>query len=144
MDQQFDGSLALLLWRAEHVLRSHIETSTAVTRLTLPQLVALAELASQPGLSAAELARRMPITPQAVSTLVTRLEAYGYVTRCPSVVRNQPLELSDTGRAALEQALALFSDVEDRFFSPLDEEQRRRLHLEIQSCLPPGKPGLDR
>jgi DNA-binding MarR family transcriptional regulator len=69
---------------------------------------------TEPGLTGAELARRLGVTPQAVASLVTRLENNGQVERRehPRHRHVQELHLTDAGREALRAADAVVADVE--------------------------------
>lgn len=111
-----------------------LEASLAELRLTLPQFATLAHLHDQPGLPAATLSRLLPLTPQAVSNLLVRLEAAGYLRRgAPAAGRNQPL--TDAGDTALAKALELVDLEQNRFFADLNDEQRTQLRELLITCL---------
>ncbi|WP_345497709.1 MarR family winged helix-turn-helix transcriptional regulator [Nocardia callitridis] len=93
------------------------------------QIGVLRQLANESGLSGAELARRLTITPQAAQMALTSLERRGLVVRKQDPHRGRVLQayLTDTGRdvaaAVVEDALL----VHERVFGVLDAEEQRTL-----------------
>ncbi|WP_030611477.1 MarR family winged helix-turn-helix transcriptional regulator [Streptomyces fulvoviolaceus] len=77
-----------------------------------------------PGLTGAELARRLNVTPQAVASLVARLEGRGQLERRPHPRHRhvQELHLTDAGREALREADALVVEVERQATEKLGPE----------------------
>jgi DNA-binding MarR family transcriptional regulator len=71
---------------------------------------------TEPGLTGAELARRLNVTPQAVASLVARLTEKGQLERRshPRHHHIQELHLTDTGRLALKSADAVISSIEQQ------------------------------
>ncbi|MET8982786.1 MarR family transcriptional regulator [Streptomyces sp. NPDC004539] len=84
---------------------------------------------SEPGLTGAEAARRLNVTPQAVASLVARLESRGQVERRahPRHRHVQELHLTDTGRAALRAADAEITEIERRVTAALGADGSVRL-----------------
>jgi DNA-binding MarR family transcriptional regulator len=87
---------------------------------------------SEPGLTGAELARRLNVTPQAVASLVARLESRGQVERHahPRHRHVQELHLTDTGREALRAADTVITQIERKVtttLGPDDAAQLKRL-----------------
>jgi DNA-binding MarR family transcriptional regulator len=70
------------------------------SQLTLPAIGALDMIATWPGSTVAELSRRTPKTPQAISQIVARLERLGYVERRLGPGRGVGLHITDAGRTA--------------------------------------------
>ncbi|WP_327714735.1 MarR family transcriptional regulator [Streptomyces sp. NBC_00490] len=79
---------------------------------------------SDPGLTGAELARRLNVTPQAVASLVARLENRGQLERRehPRHRHIQELHLTDAGREALHAADAVISGIERQITDGLGSE----------------------
>ncbi|MFF1298308.1 MULTISPECIES: MarR family winged helix-turn-helix transcriptional regulator [unclassified Streptomyces] len=79
---------------------------------------------SDPGLTGAELARRLNVTPQAVASLVARLENRGQLERRehPRHRHIQELHLTDVGREALHAADAVISGIERQITDGLGSE----------------------
>jgi DNA-binding MarR family transcriptional regulator len=87
---------------------------------------------TEPGLTGAELARRLDVTPQAVASLVARLDDKGQLERRPHPRHRhiQELHLTDAGRQALKSADATIATIEDRIaerLGPDDAAQLTRL-----------------
>ena len=74
--------------------------------LTTPQFLAMALIAQNEDVSSAELARQSFVTPQAMMTIVARLEAAGLITRAPASGggRSLAMRLTDKGEALLAEA----------------------------------------
>ncbi|MCQ4041796.1 MarR family winged helix-turn-helix transcriptional regulator [Streptantibioticus rubrisoli] len=76
-----------------------------------------------------DLAQRLDVVPRAVTSLVDGLEAYGMVRRVPDPANRRVVrvELTDDGRAALEQLRAARRAAAEELLAPLGPEQRRQL-----------------
>jgi DNA-binding MarR family transcriptional regulator len=106
MVQAEDAPLGYLLYRVGAVLRPEVSAVLSPLGLTLPEFVCLRILSMFPGLSSAELSRHTNVTPQAMNTVLRRLEDIGAVERPTSVSsgRALPATLTGQGRALLERA----------------------------------------
>ena len=124
--------LGYLIKRTQQTLRQVMDRALATLDLTTPQYVALSELAKEPGLSNAELARRCFLTPQTMHQIVVGLERSSLITRSqhPEHGRIQQVDLTKEGRARLEQAHKLVSSIEQemtRDLTKADIEQAEDL-----------------
>jgi len=74
--------------------------------LTTPQFLALAAIEQNADISSAELARRSFVTPQAMITIVARLESAGLITRVPAARggRSLTMRLTTKGEGQLWEA----------------------------------------
>ncbi|WP_156723798.1 MarR family winged helix-turn-helix transcriptional regulator [Streptomyces apocyni] len=74
----------------------------------------------------ADLAQRLEVVPRAVTTLVDGLEASGCVRRVPDPANRRVIriELTDTGRAALDKLRAARRGAAEEILAPLATEQR--------------------
>lgn len=74
----------------------------------------LMSIHSEPGLTGAELARRLNVTPQAIASLVARLEGRGQLERHehPRHRHVQEIRLTAAGREAIRAADEVIADVE--------------------------------
>lgn len=95
---------------------------------------------AEPGLTGAELARRLNVTPQAVASLVARLESRGQLERRehPRHRHVQELHLTDAGRELLHAADEVIADIEDqitRVLGPGDTAQLRTLLSHVTEAI---------
>lgn len=127
MGQADDAPLGYLLYRVAAVLRPEASAALSPLGLTLPEFVCLRSLSLFPGSSSAELARRASVTPQAMNTVLHKLEGLGVVARPASVSsgRALPASLTAKGRALLKRAEAVVRSADDRILAKLSESQRR-------------------
>ena len=117
-------------------LRSAMDEALVGSRVTAAQFGVLHALRREPGLSNAELARRLAVTPQTTHTIVTGLVSAGLVVRQPHpvYVRLLALYLSNAGESVVEEAEPMVADVERRIVALLtDEEQTSFLRL-LRMC----------
>ena len=95
--------------------------------LTLPEFVCLRMLSMFPGMSSAELSRQADVTPQAMNTVLRKLEDIGAVARPTSVSsgRALPATLTGQGRTVLKRAEAAVRTADARILAKLTETQQR-------------------
>jgi DNA-binding MarR family transcriptional regulator len=107
--------------------------------MTLPEFVCLRILSMFPGMSSAELSRHTNVTPQAMNTVLRKLEDVGAVARPESVSsgRALPATLTSQGRALLKRAEAAVQLADARILAKLTAAQQR----EFKRML--GKLGSD-
>lgn len=99
-----------LWWLKQAFYFSLTEVNESVKEhgVTTAQIGVLRQLANQPGLSGAELARRLLITPQGVQLALTALEKRGLVERKQDPQHGRILQvfLTDEGRAVASAVVA--------------------------------------
>jgi len=122
-----DAPLGYLLFQVMATLRPEVTAALSPLRLTLPEFVCLRMLSTSPGLSSAELARLGNVSPQAMNTVLHRLENAQLVTRPASVAsgRALPASLSADGRTLLKRAEAAVRDADARVMAKLSASQQR-------------------
>ncbi|CDO87893.1 MarR family transcriptional regulator [Mycobacterium triplex] len=122
-----DAPLGYLLYRVAAVLRPEVSAVLSPLGLTLPEFVCLRILSMSPGLSSAELSRSTNVTPQAMNTVLRRLEEVGAVERPTSVSsgRALPAKLTGQGRTLLKRAEAAVRNADDRILAKLTATQQR-------------------
>jgi DNA-binding MarR family transcriptional regulator len=122
-----DAPLGYLLYRVGAVLRPEVSGVLAPLGLTLPEFVCLRMLSVNPGLSSAELSRNSNVTPQAMNTVLRRLEEIGAVARPASVSsgRALPATLTSQGRTLLKRAEAAVRLADGRILGKLTAAQQR-------------------
>jgi DNA-binding MarR family transcriptional regulator len=72
------------LKRAQSASRAALDVEFSRIGITIPQFLALAAIDASEDISSAELARGSYVTPQAMVTIVARLQAAGLITRAPA------------------------------------------------------------
>jgi DNA-binding MarR family transcriptional regulator len=99
------GDIAVLLRQAASAHRLAEERMLADLGVTPPQLAALTLIGANPGLLAADLARKAKLTPQTVSLIVANLRRAGLIreeeSAAPSASRARPLALTSQGETIL-------------------------------------------
>jgi DNA-binding MarR family transcriptional regulator len=119
------GRIGYLLVQAHHAFAAAMEAALRPSGLSRAQFGTLSVVVRQPGLSSADLARAVMVTPQAVNLLVTALERDGLVERKPHPTHGRILEVHPTpeGRRRLAQAYPAVVELEDRMSADLNERQ---------------------
>ncbi|AYE95163.1 MarR family transcriptional regulator [Mycobacterium paragordonae] len=122
-----DAPLGYLLYRVTSALRPEVAAALSPLGLTLPEFVCLRILSMTPGLSSAELARHAGVTPQAMNTVLRKLEDLGVVARPASVSsgRALPASLTSQGQKLLQQAEAIVLAADGRILARLTETEQR-------------------
>ncbi len=97
--------------------------------VSIAQIGVLRQLANQPGLSAAELARRLLITPQGVQLALTALEKSGFVERRKDPQHGRILQvfLTDEGAAVAAAVVGEAIAAHDKVFSVLNAKEQDQL-----------------
>jgi DNA-binding MarR family transcriptional regulator len=127
MVQTGDAPLGYLLYRVGAVLRPEVSAVLGPLGMTLPEFVCLRILSMFPGMSSAELSRHTNVTPQAMNTVLRKLEDIGAVERPASVPsgRALPATLTAQGRALLKRAEGAVRVADARILGKLSEAQQR-------------------
>jgi DNA-binding MarR family transcriptional regulator len=120
-----EGRLGYLLVQAHHAFANAMESALRAGGLTRPQFGTLSVIVREPGLSAADLARAVMVTPQAVNLLVSGLERDGLVERRPHATHGRILEIHPTaeGKRRLKAADPIVTDLESRIAEGLSDRQ---------------------
>ena len=115
---QQEPRLGMLVKQAEQAMVRAKSASLKLVGLTPAQYVALVELDSQPGITAATLSRACLVTPQAMMVLLKTMEQQDLITRSPHPRHANVLELhmTDVGREALQAARQRVEPIEQRVF----------------------------
>lgn len=127
----FDQRLGSHLKRVEQELQTVKSAAVKPAGLTVPQYAALFVLDEQPGISAAELARRCAVTPQTMTTILRNLESAGMIERTPHPLHRHVIETRPTtlGRKSLDQADERAAGVERRLAAAFSEEELDTLRV---------------
>ncbi len=117
------------LRRAELAVQALKEQRLRPLGLVASHYTLLMSVHSDPGLTGAELARRLNVTPQAVASLVARLESRGQLERREHSRHRhvQELHLTDAGREILRAADKVIADIELQIVGGLGREETAQL-----------------
>jgi len=126
--------LGYLLYRVSSALRPQATAALGPLGLTLPEFVCMRALSLRPGLSSAELARHTGVTPQAMNTVLHRMENRGAVSRPDSVPsgRALPATLTDAGRDLLARAEAAVRVADSKVLAALSPAEQHRLRQMLE------------
>jgi DNA-binding MarR family transcriptional regulator len=132
-----EESLGKLLKRTEQTLLRAKSAAVNTVGLTLPQYVALAELAERPGITGAELARACLVSPQAMMVVLKAMEEQGLVERTKHPRHQTVLEihLTSVGREALGAARERAEPIERRIATALSKEELETLRTLLPRCI---------
>lgn len=130
-----DGApLGYLLYRVSSALRPQVTAVLGPLGLTLPEFVCMRALSMRPGLSSAELARSAGVTPQAMNTVLHRLQNRGAVFRPDSVSsgRALPANLTEAGQDLLKRAEDAVRVADGRVLAALTPAEQQRLRQMLE------------
>ncbi|CDP86851.1 MULTISPECIES: MarR family winged helix-turn-helix transcriptional regulator [Mycolicibacterium] len=131
-----------LWWLKQAFYFSLTEVNESVKEhgVTTAQIGVLRQLSNQPGLSGAELARRLLITPQGVQLALTALEKRGLIERKQDPQHGRILQvfLTDEGRAVASAVVADAVAAHDRVFGVLDDQEQEQLRALLRRVIEQG------
>ncbi|BBZ23631.1 MarR family winged helix-turn-helix transcriptional regulator [Mycolicibacter hiberniae] len=135
--------LGYLLYRASSALRPQVTAVLGPLGLTLPEFACMRMLSLRPGLSSAELARHAGVTPQAMNTVLHRLENRGAVSRPDSVPfgRALPATLTEAGQDLLTEAQQAVRVADGRVLAALSTSEQHRLREMLERIGAECSPG---
>lgn len=109
------------LRRAELAVQNLKDRKLRAIGMAAAHYTLLVSVHAEPGLAGATLARRLNVTPQAIASLVTRLEGRGLIERRthPRHPQVQELHLTTAGQGALEQAEQVIAVIEQQVVDSL-------------------------
>lgn len=139
--------IGYLLWQTAHLVGREISAALEPFDLTPAQFGALVHTGREPGVSAAELARRVNVTPQSIQSALRPLIERGWLERRPHPVHRRVLGnfLTEAGIEGAEQAGDAVSGADRRIVSALDGVDEERLKDAIRRALLALNPAaLDR
>jgi DNA-binding MarR family transcriptional regulator len=130
-----DAPLGYLLHQVVATLRPEVAAALSPLSLTLPEFVCMRMLSMSPGLSSAELSRLGNVSPQAMNTVLHRLENAQVVTRPATVAsgRALPASLTADGRALLTRAEAAVREADARVLAKLTPAEQREFKRMLEA-----------
>lgn len=119
-------SLLYVIGRVNQGIRREMRLRLARWKLSVQEFTTLSVLASRPGLSNAQLARRSLVTPQSMIEILTKLEARGLVRRevDPSHGRILRAELTAAGRTLIGEAVPAIQRIQDGMLERVSARQQ--------------------
>ncbi|MFC8302786.1 MarR family winged helix-turn-helix transcriptional regulator [Specibacter sp. NPDC057265] len=132
-----EQQVGYLVKQLQSLLRLNMEKALIPHTLTVSQYSCLHHLRSEPGISAAELARAIFMTRQSMNTLLQQLLDRGLVARParPDSGRALPTRLTAKGVKLLEAAQAGVDEVEQRMLAGLDPAGLSALSQGLNACV---------
>jgi DNA-binding MarR family transcriptional regulator len=133
-----NAPLGYLLHQAMSTLRPEVAAALTPLCLTLPEFVCMRMLSMAPGASSAELARLGNVSPQAMNTVLHKLENAQMVTRPASVAsgRALPASLTADGRTLLKRAESAVREADARVLAKLSASEQREFKRMLQTLAP--------
>jgi DNA-binding MarR family transcriptional regulator len=125
--QPWAHRLGHLLWETSARVSLLGEAELANTPLTLPSLGLLDIIEAMPGITVAEISRRLPTTQQSISQSVARLEKLGYVERRLGPRRGVGLHVTEAGHRGHQEGTAREKVLDQRLEDLLGAERHREL-----------------
>jgi DNA-binding MarR family transcriptional regulator len=133
-----NAPLGYLLHQVVAALRPEVAAALRPLGLTLPEFVCMRMLSMSPGLSSAELARLGNVSPQAMNTVLHKLENAQKVTRPASVAsgRALPASLTGDGRTLLKLAESAVREADARVLAKLSASEQREFKRMLETLAP--------
>lgn len=126
-----NGEIAALLRQAASAHRLAEDRLLADLGVTPPQLAAMTLIGGNPGLLAADLARRARLTPQTVSLIIANLRRAGLVREeegvAPAASRARPLALTSQGESVLRMGRERVEAAGDKLIEGMRPKRERAL-----------------
>jgi DNA-binding MarR family transcriptional regulator len=126
-----------LVKQLELAIRAALDAITGEFGVTALQYTALSVLARHPGLSAAQMAHRSFVSPQAGNEMVKILERKGLITRTPDAYNRhiRRINLTPAGQAVLSQCDVLIDRLEARMLDSLRPTDIETLRRALGACV---------
>jgi DNA-binding MarR family transcriptional regulator len=133
-----DAPLGYLLHQAMSTLRPEVAAALTPLCLSLPEFVCMRMLSMNAGASSAELARLGNVSPQAMNTVLHRLENAQIVSRPASVAsgRALPASLTGDGRSLLKRAESAVREADARVLAKLSASEQREVKRMLAALSP--------
>lgn len=127
---ELTDNILWLLKQAFHFSLNTVNDAISSHGVTTAQTGLMRQLANEPGLSGAELARRLLISPQGVQLALTALERRGLVERKQDPQHGRILRayLTDRGQAVASAVVADAIAAHEQVFGVLTDDEQRQLH----------------
>ncbi|SPM34035.1 DNA-binding transcriptional regulator, MarR family [Mycobacterium rhizamassiliense] len=129
MELELTENILWLLKQAFYFSLTTVNDAVSGHGVSTAQIGVLRQLSNEPGLSGADLARRLLITPQGVQLALTALERRGLVERKPDPQHKRILQayLTDHGRDVATEVVSDAVAAHDKVFGVLTPEEQETL-----------------
>ena len=128
--------ISYVIARLERAVRKEIGRLVGPRGLSVAQYTTLSILRSRTGLSNAQLARRLWVTPQSMNEVISALERGGLIERVPDVGNRRILRtaLTEHGRETLEACDADILAMEEQMLLGVSPEVQDQLVEALEGC----------
>ncbi|MEA2177842.1 MAG: hypothetical protein QOG77_1139 [Solirubrobacteraceae bacterium] len=129
--------ISYVVARLERAVRKEIGRLVGPRGLSVAQYTTLSILRSRSGLSNAQLARRLWVTPQSMNEVISALERMGLIARVPDAGNRRILRtaLTPVGKETLAACDADILAMEQMMLGDTDEEAHGRLVTDLEACV---------
>ena len=136
-DSNAENRVGYVLKRAQHALRTTMDSKLDTLGLTTSQYAALSALENDEGLANAALARKCFVTPQTMYRIVRGLREGGLIEQSahPTHGRKKQLHLTEDAVELLAEAHRVVGRVEAEMTGDLDAREREELIRMLEACL---------
>ena len=140
MSIELTDNILWLLKQAFYFSLTAVNDAVKPHGVSTAQIGVLRQLANQPGLSGAELARRLLISPQGVQLALTSLQRRGLVERKQDPDHGRILQafLTDEGRAVVAVVVSAAVEAHDKVFGVLSREEQEQLRVLLGRVIEQG------
>ncbi|WP_157155290.1 MarR family winged helix-turn-helix transcriptional regulator [Diaminobutyricimonas sp. LJ205] len=137
----WEDALPYILWRTQNAVHRSLQDAIKDLDVTVTQLGLAVHLHKLGPLSASDLARGIHITPQSVSTALTRLAEIGWVDRQPHPVHRRIVlfNISERGLEGVREGSARMASITERVTGVMSDGgaetvvgELRRVLLELE------------
>ena len=129
--------ISYVIARLERAVRKEIGRLVGPRGLSVAQYTTLSILRSRSGLSNAQLARRLWVTPQSMNEVISALERMGLIERVPDAGNRRILRtaLTPVGRDTLAACDADILAMEQRMLAEVSDEGHEQLVATLEGCV---------
>jgi DNA-binding MarR family transcriptional regulator len=129
--------ISYIVARLERAVRREIGRLVGPRGLSVAQYTTLSIMRSRNGLSNAQLARRLWVTPQSMNEVISALERMGLIERVPDAGNRRILRtaLTPVGRETLAACDADILAMERRMLGDMGDDEHDQLVATLETCV---------
>jgi DNA-binding MarR family transcriptional regulator len=136
LNQPFTQRKIINVYRAAAILGVALDSTLATLGLSVEQWGVLRIIYEHPGVSGADIARFASVTPQAVASMLKRLERAELITRrLPSRGRSLGTHLTPKGDALLRRGEKIAEQIEVQFFATFTTAEIEHFNENLLRCI---------